>query len=397
MERENPFVYSLLPVYFPSCLSALCVKFSFFAPMSSTTITDESRFNETADAPLVEAKRAVAVSIENLSKTYPVPLARLKAFFRRSVKPPVEALRDVSFEVREGEIFGLIGRNGAGKTTLTKIVATLVQPTSGTVTVQGYDSVHNDERVRGMVGLATAEERSFYWRLTVEQNLLFFARLYGMSERGAGDRISELLARLELEELASRRFGELSTGNKQRMAVARAMLASPPVLLLDEPTRSLDPLAAARMRSFISQLANAQPPVSILLTSHNLAEVEELCSRVAIISQGQIRALDTPQNLRARNHQTERVRLTTTARSINAERVRRALEGSLDELEVKKQGDSIIISFTRETNDDRLDVALRLLHEEGASVMSCDAERATLLDVLETYEREDVGEGELRT
>src|ERR687893_1865790 len=97
-----------------------------------------------------------AISIRNLSKTYPVPFARLRAFFRRPVKDPVEALRDVSFDVETGEIFGLIGRNGAGKTTLTKIVATLVQPTSGTVTVMGHDSVHMDEKVRGLVGLETA-------------------------------------------------------------------------------------------------------------------------------------------------------------------------------------------------------------------------------------------------
>lgn len=363
--------------------------------MSSTTaITDESLANGTMDAPRDEAKQVVAVSIEHLSKTYPVPLARLKAFFRRPVKPPVEALSDVSFKVGEGEIFGLIGRNGAGKTTLTKIVATLVQPTSGTVTVRGYDSVHNDERVRGLVGLATAEERSFYWRLTVAQNLMFFARLYGMSEAAARGRIVELLARLEIEELANRRFGELSTGNKQRMAVARAMLAAPPVLLLDEPTRSLDPLAAARMRSFISQLAAAHPPVSILLTSHNLAEVEELCARVAIISYGRIRALDTPENLRALHHQTERVRLVV--RGIDAERVKRLFGHALDDLEVAEQGRFLVISFSREANDDRLDVTLRGLHEEGASVLSCDAERATLLDVLESYERERQGEGEQR-
>src|SRR5918997_6657864 len=173
---------------------------------------------------------ATAISISEVSKTYPVPLTKLKQVFRMRTKEPVTALRGVSFEVREGEVFGLIGRNGAGKTTLAKIIATLVQPTSGAVSVRGFDSVRDEERVRGEVGLASAEERSFYWRLTVEQNLLFFARLYGMSERAARGRISELLARLEIEELASRRFGELSTGNKQRMAVARAMLASPPVL-----------------------------------------------------------------------------------------------------------------------------------------------------------------------
>jgi ABC-2 type transport system ATP-binding protein len=344
------------------------------------------------EVPRAESAQAVAVSIEQLSKTYPVPLARLKAFFRRPSKPPVEALRDVSFAVREGEIFGLIGPNGAGKTTLTKIVATLVQPTSGAVSVKGYDSVHNDEKVRSLLGLAGAEERSFYWRLTVEQNLMFFARLYGLSDREACRRIAELLARLELEELSRRRFGEISTGNKQRMAVARALLAAPPVLLLDEPTRSLDPLAAARMRAFISSLAQASPPVSILLTSHNLAEVEELCARVAIISHGQIRALDTPANLRVLNHQTERVRLT--ACGIEAERARRIFADTLDGLEITEQGRQVLIAFTREADDDRLDAVVRALHREGGRVLACDAERATLLDVLESYEREQQREQE---
>src|SRR5262249_34223930 len=129
-----------------------------------------------------------AISIPNLSKTYPVPFRRLREFFRRPVKDPVEALRDVSFEVETGEIFGLIGRNGAGKTTLTKIVATLVQPTTGSVSVRGNDSVAHDELVRREIGLATAEERSFYWRLTSEQNLLFFTRLHGLSARFAKER-----------------------------------------------------------------------------------------------------------------------------------------------------------------------------------------------------------------
>jgi ABC-2 type transport system ATP-binding protein len=127
----------------------------------------------------------VAVAISRLSKTSPVPFLRLKKFFRRKFKPPVEALREVSFKVSEGEIFGLNGPNGTGKTTLTKIIATLVQPTSGNATVKGYDSVRDDEEVRRHVGLASAEERSFYWRLSAEQNLLFFARLYGLDDKTA--------------------------------------------------------------------------------------------------------------------------------------------------------------------------------------------------------------------
>ncbi len=358
--------------------------------MSSTTIIEERDPSAEVSADTTgPAKGAPAISVAHLSKTYPVPLTRLKRFFRLSFKPPVEALRDVTFDVHNGEIFGLIGRNGAGKTTLTKIVATLVQPTSGTVTVMGLDSVRDEVKVRSMVGLASAEERSFYWRLSAEQNLLFFARLYGLSDRAARRRIVELLARFELEEAARRRFGELSTGNKQRLAVARALLAQPPVLLLDEPTRSLDPLAASRMRELISSLTRARPPVTILLTSHNLAEVEELCRRVAVISRGQIRALDTPRNLRAPHKQTERVHLVV--RDISQVLAERALAHELRNLEITAQDQSLVVAFTREAGDGHLDRAVRLLQESGGIILASDSKRATLLDVLESYEREHAG------
>jgi ABC-2 type transport system ATP-binding protein len=302
-----------------------------------------------------------AISIRDLSKTYPVPFRRLRAFFRRPLKEPVEALRDVSFEVETGEIFGLIGRNGAGKTTLTKIVATLVQPTTGHVSVHGHDSVSDDEHVRRHIGLSTAEERSFYWRLTSEQNLMFFARLHGLSDRVARQRIKDVFSKLELNEVARRRFGEMSTGNKQRLAVARALLASPPVLLLDEPTRSLDPLAAARMRDLIRSLAEQDPPVTILLTSHNLAEVETLCARVAIISRGRICAIDTPRNLRDLTSESELVHITLA----NGEKM----------------------SFTRQHNDGLLDEKIRVLQNSGKRIIDIETERATLLDVLEKYEQ----------
>ena len=361
--------------------------------MSSATITEAGdSAAEMLGATVGPANGALALSVDHLSKTYPVPLARLKRLFRRNFKPPVEALRDVTFDVRRGEIFGLIGRNGAGKTTLTKIVATLVQPTSGAVTVMGLDSVRDEVKVRTMVGLASAEERSFYWRLTAEQNLLFFARLYGLSDRTARRRIAELLGRFELEEMARRRFGELSTGNKQRLAVARALLAEPPVLLLDEPTRSLDPLAASRMRALISSLTRARPPVTVLLTSHNLAEVEELCGRVAVISRGQIRALETPKNLRALHKQPERVHLTV--RNISPALAERTLARELSNLEITAQDQSLVVAFTREAGDTDLDLAVRLLQENGGIILASDSRRATLLDVLESYEREQAGTAE---
>ncbi|HVF21466.1 MAG TPA: ABC transporter ATP-binding protein, partial [Pyrinomonadaceae bacterium] len=179
---------------------------------------------------------------------------------------------------------------------------------------------------------------------------------------------------LELEEVARRRFGEMSTGNKQRLAVARAMLSNPPVLLLDEPTRSLDPLAAARMRELIRSLAQQDPPVTILLTSHNLAEVETLCERVAIISRGCIRALDTPEHLRSLTSKTEQVHVTVSG-----------LNGSRDNERV---------SFTRQTGDDQLDEMLRALQKRGGRILDVQIERATLFDVLEVYERGDTDEHE---
>ena len=229
--------------------------------------------------------------------------------------------------------------------------------------MHGHDSVSDDEEVRRQIGLATAEERSFYWRLTSEQNLMFFARLHGLSDRVAKQRIADLFAKLELDEVARRRFGELSTGNKQRLAVARAMLANPPVLLLDEPTRSLDPLAAARMRELIRSLAVQNPPVTILLTSHNLAEVETLCARVAIISRGRIRAIDTPRNLRDLTSESETVQITLAG------------------------GEKI--SFTRQPDDELLDAKIRELQSNGKRIIDIETERATLLDVLERFEAAD--------
>jgi ABC-2 type transport system ATP-binding protein len=344
---------------------------------------EESRVSSAKKSPHNSAANPISISINHLSKTYPVPFARLKTLLRRTFKPPVEALRDVSFNVETGQIFGLIGRNGAGKTTLTKIIATLVQPTSGTVSVNNHDSVVEDEHVRSQLGLAGAEERSFYWRLTGEQNLLFFARLYGMSDKAATVRIQELFSTFELHEVSRRRFGELSTGNKQRLAVARALLSNPPVLLLDEPTRSLDPLAASRMRELIKSLARKEPPTTILFTSHNLAEVETLCDRVAIISRGEIKAIDTPENLRALTSNTERIVITVVGLS---EGLEPKLTRDFAKFDISRNGDYCTLTFERDLEDDNLDVVLRQIQTGGGRIKSIQSVRPTLLDVLESYE-----------
>ncbi|CAN5205278.1 daunorubicin resistance protein DrrA family ABC transporter ATP-binding protein [soil metagenome] len=317
-----------------------------------------------------------AVSVKNLSKTFPPNFPRVKKFFRMKVEPAVEALKNVSFEIGEGEIFGLIGRNGAGKTTLSKIIATLVQPSDGTVSVKGIDSVRDEVRVRALIGLATAEERSFYWRLTCEQNMLFFARLYGLKDSESKKKITELFEKVNLTELAARRFSEISTGNKQRLAVARALLSSPPILLLDEPTRSLDPLAAEDMRELIASLKG----VSILLTSHNLSEIEKLCDRVAIIAKGEIRAIDTAENLRLAHLQTQSVRIFVKDFYENG------LREFLSDYSIEKAADFEILTFKRESNDELLGKTISHLNQNGAKILDVETEKATLLDVLESYE-----------
>jgi ABC-2 type transport system ATP-binding protein len=321
-----------------------------------------------------------AISIENLSKTFPPSFPRLKALLRMEVKPAIEALRNISLEVGEGEILGLIGRNGAGKTTLTKVIATLVQPTAGRVTVRGFDSIRDEVKVRSLIGLATAEERSFYWRLSCEKNMMFFARLYGLRDREARRRISDIFEKVGLTEIAGRRFSNISTGNKQKLAVARALLPDPPILLLDEPTRSLDPLAAAEMRNLISSLAG----VSVLLTSHNLSEIEELCDRVAVISSGEIMAVDTPDGLRHQHAPVQTVKITVGTEVENA--LRKIAGGVLPGILVERVKDDVILTFQREPDDELLGKIVAALVEQGAVITNIETEMPTLLDVLESYE-----------
>ncbi len=252
----------------------------------------------------------------------------------------------------------------------------MVEPTTGKVSVKGFDSVNDSVKVRSLIGLATAEERSFYWRLTAEQNMMFFARLYDLKDNFARKRINEIFEKVDLTDLANRQFSNLSTGNKQRLAVARALLSNPPILLLDEPTRSLDPLAAEEMRNLIASLEG----VSILLTSHNLSEIERLCNRVAVISKGEIRAVNTPENLRRSQKQTQSVKIYCSCFDQDD------LRGFLTEFTIEKNNESQILRFTREITDDLLGKTISFLNAKGVKIFDVETEKATLLDVLESYE-----------
>jgi ABC-2 type transport system ATP-binding protein len=227
-----------------------------------------------------------AIELKNIEKTFIERSWRTVVFREKSKK--VQALKGVSLEIQAGEIFGLLGPNGAGKTTLMKILATLILPESGSGSICGYDLFRQSHHVRHMIGLVNTSERSFYWRLTGRQNLDFFATLYDLRGQHAKNRITELLHFVGLQDMADMLFMKYSSGQKQRLAIARALLASPEVLLMDEPTNSLDPIAASEIRKFTKEELVVQQGKTVLWCTHNLKEAEEMCHRLSIIHKGRV-------------------------------------------------------------------------------------------------------------
>ncbi len=217
----------------------------------------------------------------------------------KPLTPPgeVRALESVDLAVHRGEIFGLLGPNGAGKTTLLKILSSLITPSSGAVFVNGHDVVGRQQSVRASIGLVTSDERSFYWRLSGRENLHFFAALANVPAGRIRSRCQELLEKVEMEEKADQPFMEYSTGTKQRLASARALLHDPPIIYMDEPTRSLDPTAARHLRRFIQEQLNRREGKTILLATHNMAEAEGLCHRLAILHRARIRRMGTVEEV----------------------------------------------------------------------------------------------------
>lgn len=224
--------------------------------------------------------------------------ALTKQFIKRrgfsSIKHPFEktiftAVRAVDLEVKRGEIFGLLGPNGAGKTTLTKMLCTLLLPSSGSAKVAGFDLVRQQDRVKSSLALISSEERSFYWRLTGLQNLDFFAALHGIPRSVSARRIPEILEQVGLAEAAPRRFQEYSTGMKQRLGLARGLLADPQIFFMDEPTKGLDPLATKQLHDFIKDKLAAAGK-TVILATHHLVEAEQVCDRVGIMFEGEMKA-----------------------------------------------------------------------------------------------------------
>jgi ABC-2 type transport system ATP-binding protein len=242
--------------------------------------------------------RETVVRIEGLTKSFPMRRG-WSELLRRPFRRPefVRVVDNVSFEVGRAEFFGLLGANGAGKTTLFRMLGTQLLPDSGSAVVAGSDVVREAHQVRRLLTPVVADERSLNWRLTARENLELFAALYGVERQRVAGRVADLLETVELHDAGTKMVGTFSSGMKQRLLIARALLPQPRVLLLDEPTRSLDPVSARRFRRFLKDEIAGRQQCTVLLATHSAEEAFELCNRVAVLDRGRVLAVGPVEEL----------------------------------------------------------------------------------------------------
>ena len=331
------------------------------------------------EPPGQTAERAAAVEVSRVWKRFP------------GGRP---ALKDVSLSAGRGETIGLLGPNGAGKTTLLKVLATLIEVDEGSVRVLGCDVSRDARSARGMIGLVTCDERSFYWRLSGRRNLQFFATLYGLPPARAKTRIAELLERLDLAEAADRPYHNYSTGMRQKLAIARGLLSEPALILYDEPTRSLDPISARNIRHWIAANRASFPSTTHIIATNQLNEAEQLCDRVAILSRGEIVAEGSIAHIRrrfeAREHLIHHIHcrrlapfgaLTAPALGLVEVSERRSDDGETAILDIRTTSGGEALSFV-------LDAVLR----GGATILRCETEQAPFDEVFVSVLNASAGE-----
>ncbi len=264
-----------------------------------------------------------AIEAKSLNKEF----VTRPGFWRQKRKSTV-AVQDVSFLVEQGELFGVLGPNGAGKTTTVKMLTTILLPTSGSGTIFGFDLAKETGEIRKRIGFTFGGARGLYGRLTAKDNLRYFAELYALEPAFAKKRIPQMLELVGLLDRADDRVETFSSGMQQRLHLARALLHDPEVLFLDEPTVGIDPVGARELRQTVKSLQQAGK--TILLTTHYMAEAEELCDRIAIVDHGKVIALDTPAALRRRISPESVVEITVSHNDAAAiEKMLTALGGKI--------------------------------------------------------------------
>ncbi len=292
----------------------------------------------------------------------PAPKKGIWPFRKKEPKTMFTAVNGVDLQIQRGEIFGLLGPNGAGKSTTIRMLCTLLEPTSGSAQVNGFDVVQQANDVRRSLGTVLAGERSIYWKLTGRENLEYFAALYHIPPAVTKKRVDELIERMELKERSNELVEKYYTGMRQRIAIAKALLARPPILLLDEPTLGLDPQAARRVRELIAELK--QEGHTILLTTHYMEEADLLSDRIGIIDTGKVIALDTPEGLKRRIEQKEVIRLEVTGWHDDLGDKLKSISG-IENLMTRRQGEADLWEVNMQAMNSRTAIPRIVEHISG--------------------------------
>jgi ABC-2 type transport system ATP-binding protein len=312
-----------------------------------------------------------------------------RALFRFHRQEDLTAVDAVTLQVREGELFGLLGPNGAGKTTLVKMLCTLILPTEGHARVCGKDIVTGAASVKRSIGLVDSQERSFFWRLSGRENLEFFAALHGLHGAQADVRIAELLALVGLSEHADRRFTGYSTGMRQKLAIARGLMVNPPVLFMDEPTRSLDPVSAGDLRTFIRETLVERLGRTVVLVTHRLEEAEQLCDRVAIMNYGRIIACGPVADIKQRISVRQRYHLRVQYLSLNALDELDAIPGVVQLQWATGNPHNLSLELLLADEKETLPKVMRSIVSQGGDIQHCRAQGVSLEEAFVHLVRED--------
>jgi ABC-2 type transport system ATP-binding protein len=295
----------------------------------------------------------------------------------------VTALAGVDLEVAPGEFFGLLGPNGAGKTTLIKILTTLLLPTSGEARIFGFDVVEETRRIRRIMNMVAGGEQSGYGILTVREQLWMFSQFYGLHTGEGWTRVDELIEAVGLQDQRIQRVSTLSTGQRQKMNMARGLLNDPWILFLDEPTLGLDVAAARSIRELVLDWKAAVPGRTVLLTTHYMAEADELCDRIAIVDHGRILAIGTPDELKKRVQRESIFRLELDHLDGGAATLARlpGVESAALAADADSEAQRVVVNLVL-TDDAALGAVVTALGGTGSQILALRKSEPTLEDVF---------------
>jgi ABC-2 type transport system ATP-binding protein len=351
-------------------------------PLVLGTSIDDSRSDVTERA-------TYAIDTRALTKVFEPPRGLRRLLMRSPIAEPITAVDQVDLAVQPGEVFGLLGPNGAGKTTLIKMLTTLLMPTSGSAAVAGFDVVREEEKVRGAIGAALGDERTFYWRLSARQNLEFFATLSGVPRSEMNARIQSVLRVMDLEDHAGNMFYSLSSGMRQKMTIARALLVEPEVLFLDEPTKNVDAMTGNDLKHLVKTRFGRPEGCTVLLATHRMDEAEQLCDRIAIIRTGRIVFCGTVPELRRLIGGRDECLVTVTgADEAGCLRLLHEYRLSNPSVERPTNNGSVRMRFSVDDSEAGLSLLLRGVLESGATVIACERRERCLEDMFVDIVRE---------